>query len=154
MPVSSALKRLLRIRDLEQEQHRIALESALSELHALEAALESAEGRERRSRNEFVSAAIDAESAGTAIVRQAALVETEIAHEQGQSLVPRVHAVDAEVARRRTAYLNKRVEQRQAATLIEEAEAAGAQKEGRRNQQFLDDWFGARSGRAEDKVSE
>jgi hypothetical protein len=42
MAVSRALRRLLRIRDLEEEQRRVALESALVELHRLQHSLEAA----------------------------------------------------------------------------------------------------------------
>jgi hypothetical protein len=38
-------------------------------------------------------------------------------------------------------YLAKRVERRQAETLIEEAQAQNALDAGRRSQQALDDWF-------------
>ena len=39
MAVSRALRRLLRIRDLEEEQHRLFLESAMGQMQALESAL-------------------------------------------------------------------------------------------------------------------
>jgi hypothetical protein len=39
MAVSRALRRLLRIRELEEEQCRLALESTLGELNRLESAL-------------------------------------------------------------------------------------------------------------------
>ena len=52
MAVSRALRRLLRIRELEDEQCRLALESTLGELNRLECALtataEPEAGRERR----------------------------------------------------------------------------------------------------------
>jgi hypothetical protein len=50
MAVSRVLRRLLRIRDLEEEQHRLALESALGVLHRLEGAMEAAGERERQGR--------------------------------------------------------------------------------------------------------
>ncbi len=50
MAVSRALRRLLRIRELEEEQSRLALESALGELNRLEASLAAAVERERRGR--------------------------------------------------------------------------------------------------------
>jgi hypothetical protein len=39
MAVSRALRRLLRIRDLEEEQSRLALESAIGDLNRLESTL-------------------------------------------------------------------------------------------------------------------
>ena len=51
MAASRALRRLLRIRELQEEQSRLALESALGELHRLEHALASTFVRERRGRS-------------------------------------------------------------------------------------------------------
>ena len=51
MAVSLALRRLLRIRNLQEEQSRLALESALGELHRLEHALTAAIERGRRGRS-------------------------------------------------------------------------------------------------------
>jgi len=48
MAVSRALRRLLRIRELEEEQNRLALESALGELNRLEYALEATIERGRQ----------------------------------------------------------------------------------------------------------
>jgi flagellar biosynthesis chaperone FliJ len=41
----------------------------------------------------------------------------------------------------RAAFLEKRVERRQAETLVEEAEARDAIESGRRTQQSLDNWY-------------
>ncbi len=50
MAVSRALRRLLRIRELEEEQSRLALESALGELNRLKHALTATAERDRRGR--------------------------------------------------------------------------------------------------------
>src|SRR5260370_7630809 len=83
MAVSRAMRRLLRIRDLEEERHRVALESALGDLHILENALAQSHHRERRGR-EWVD-----ESARTGEVAhpQGGLVET-IAPRPPQHLPP------------------------------------------------------------------
>lgn len=141
MPVSAALRRLLHVRGLEEEQQRLALETALAGLHALGLALERNRARERRGRRRIASAADQADRIG-------ALVETQSATRHAAALVPRIAAVDREVARLREQYLSKRVERRQAETLIRETEAADALEGSRRAQQDLDDWFGARAGRA------
>jgi hypothetical protein len=73
MAVSKGLRRLLRIRDLEEEQKRIALEAAMGELHTLENALEAASARNRRGRG-----LVDASArSGELIDRQAGLVESQ-----------------------------------------------------------------------------
>jgi len=50
MAVSRALRRLLRIRILEEEQARLAMEAVLGELHTLEHALAATSQRDRRGR--------------------------------------------------------------------------------------------------------
>ncbi len=95
MPVSNALKRLLRIRDLEQEQHRLALESAMGELRALEAALERAGARERRGRGEVAASAQSRESAE----RHPALTEVEIGTHHANVLAPRIRRAGVEAER-------------------------------------------------------
>lgn len=141
MPVSAALRRLLHVRGLEEDQQRLALETTLAGLHALELALERARARERRGRQRIASAGDPAD-------RIAALVETQSAARHGAALVPRIAAAQREAAQIRAQYLLKRVGRRQAETLIRETEAADALKGSRRAQQDLDDWFGARAGRA------
>ena len=50
MAVSRALRRLLRIRELEEEQCRLALEAAIGELSRLEHAMAATAERDRRGR--------------------------------------------------------------------------------------------------------
>ncbi len=155
MPVSNALKRLLRIRDLEQEQHRRALESALSELRRLEDALERASVRERGGRSEFAAGVLDQnpqfdqdsdqESHAKPLALQSALVETAIGQNHAQALAPRISRATAQAALRQREFLLKRMERRQAETLIRETEATDAIEATRQGQKNADDWFLARS---------
>jgi flagellar biosynthesis chaperone FliJ len=144
MAVSRALRRLLRIRDLEEEQARLALESALGELHALEHALAAAFERDRMGRRLVDSSA----RTGELPDRAAGLEETRTAGRFSHALAPRIAEAEQQVFALREAYLAKRVERRQAGTLIEEAEARDALAAGRRSQQALDDWFRNRLDRA------
>ncbi|HTX74916.1 MAG TPA: hypothetical protein VMD29_01835 [Terracidiphilus sp.] len=141
MPVSPALRRLLRVRNLEEEQQRLALDAALADLHALEHVLESARARERRGRQRTGTATNLAD-------RVAALVETQSAARHAAALVLRIAAAQRQASDLRGQFLSKRVERRQAETLIREAEAADALAAGRHAQQDLDDWFGGRTARA------
>jgi hypothetical protein len=66
-------------------------------------------------------------------------------------LAPRIADAESEVAARRQEFLAKRVECRQAGTLIREAEARDSVISARRTQQGMDDWFlnhlqGAKNG--------
>ena len=136
MAVSRALRRLLRIRELEEEQGRLALESALGELHRLEHALVATIERKHRGRSLVLSTA----NTGQLTDRLAGLEETRSA----AALEPRIDGMGIEVAGRRKEFLLKRVERRQAGTLIAETEAQEAIEDGRRGQQSLDDWYSSR----------
>lgn len=136
MAVSRSMRRLLIIRDLVEEQSRLALESALGKRNQLNDALEDTAGRDRRGRR------IAAESAhnGELIDRLAGIEETRTAARFAAALAPRCAAAERDVELRREEYFARRVERRQAETLISEAEAEESAEAGRRAQQALDDW--------------
>jgi hypothetical protein len=145
MAVSRALRRLLRIRELEEEQNRLVLESASGELNRLESALAAAFERERQGRRLVESSA----RSNQPMDRVAGMEETRSAGHYVNALGPRIDAQQEEVAMRREEFLAKRVERRQAETLIEETEKQDAIEAGRRGQQSLDDWYSARQHRQE-----
>jgi len=140
MAVSRALRRLMRIRELEEEQCRMALESATGELGRMQHALSVGVERDRMGRR-----LVDV-SARTGELRDrlAGLEETRTAVRLVEILEPRIAAAEVEVARLWQEFLGKRLERRQAETLIREIEAADAVESGRRSQQALDDWFRSR----------
>jgi hypothetical protein len=140
MAVSRALRRLLRIRDLEEEQSRLALEASLGSLHTLQNALEATAERDRRGRYLVQAGALSGEIRD----RTAGLEETRAAERFAKVLGPRITDAEQDVVSLRQDYLERRVERRQAETLIEEAAARDALDAGRRSQQALDDWFGNR----------
>ena len=82
MPVSRALRRLLRIRELEEEQSRAALESVIGELSCLEKAVVVAAGRDRQGRRLVSSSA----QSGELPDRLAGLEESRTAIRQGKVL--------------------------------------------------------------------
>jgi hypothetical protein len=139
MGVSKALHRLLRVRAIGEEQHRMALESAVGELRNLERARVAADARERQGRDAVTKSARSGELAD----RQAALVEVTVAQGQARALAPRIAWSERQAIRLRQDYLEKRVERRQAETLIVEAAAEDAVELNRRAQQNLDDWYGS-----------
>jgi len=140
MAVSRALRRLLRIRNLEEEQSRLVLESALGELSRLEHALTATVERDRRGRR-LVD---DSARTGQLPDRLAGLEETRSAALHAVALGPRIETMEDDVTMLRLEFLAKRVERRQAETLIQETEAEEAAAAGRRGQQALDDWYGSR----------
>lgn len=140
MAVSRALRRLLQIREIEEEQSRLALDAAAGELHRLERLLAAARERERQGRRLVVLSA----RTGQLPDRLAGLEETRAAGRHGAALAPRIEAGEEQVTELREEFLLKRVGRRQAETLIRETEALQAIEAGRRSQQSLDDWY--RSG--------
>ncbi len=140
MAVSRALRRLLKIRDLEEEQHRLTLESAMGELRRLENALVATARRDKRGRALVGKSA----SSGELPDRLAGLVESRAAQLGAAVLTPRIAASKSQAVGLRDMYLQKRIERRQAETLIEETEAKDVLEAERRTQQGLDDWYRSR----------
>jgi hypothetical protein len=137
MPVSRALRRLLQVLEIEEEQSRLALESTLGELRRLEQAHSAAIERERQGRRLVVTSA----QTGMVLDRLAGLEETRTARRHTAALAPMIAETEQDVAELRQTYLGKRVERRQAEALIKETEAKDAIVAGRRSQRTLDDWF-------------
>ena len=137
MPVSPALRRLLRIVDIQEEQCRLALEAAVAELARLEHWLAASEDRARSGRRLVVAGVRSSELPD----RLAGLEETRSAVRWTEALLPQISEAEVEVAHLREDFLTKRVERRQAETLIEEAEARDALEASRHSQQSLDDWY-------------
>jgi hypothetical protein len=138
--VSRGLRRLLQLRELEEEQSRVALESALSEFHRLERAIEATTERSRRGRQLVQQSVHTGElpdriaglEEGRTAVRQALVLEAAIIESRQSADTLRVH------------YQAARIDRRQVETLVREAEAAEALDADRRSQQSLDDRYGSR----------
>jgi hypothetical protein len=143
MAPSRSLRRLLRIRDLEEEQSRLALESALGELNRLENALKATVELERRGRRLIEASA----RTGELPDRLAGLEEAHTADRLFAVLGPRIEAKEEEIMARRAEFFSKRIERRQAETLIKESEAQEAIEAERRGQQAIDNWYGSRQYR-------
>jgi hypothetical protein len=137
MAVSRALRRLLRILTIEEDQCRLALESALGELRRFEHAL-SATTAQARSGRRLVTASA---RSGELPDRLAGIEETHSADRRAVVLALRIAEATSNADALRQAFLAKRVECRQAETLISEAVAKDAVVAARRTQQSLDDWY-------------
>lgn len=137
MAVSRAIRRLLRVLNLEEEQRQLALESAQAELGRLENALAAAHERGRNGRQMVVSGI----RSGELQDRLAGTEEARASEHCALMLKPRILHAMVELGECREAFLAKRVERRQAETLIQEDEARDAVEADRRGQQSLDDWY-------------
>jgi len=137
MAVAKSLLRLLDVLEIEEDQARMAFEAATAEHAQLERQLTQALQSESHGRR------LVASSAGTnnSTDRLAGLAQSRLAARDAVELQPRIERAAALVAENRELYLTKRVERRQAETLIEEAKAAEQIEAGRRGQQVLDDWY-------------
>lgn len=149
MPVSRSLRRLLRIRDLQEHKSRMELDSALGELNVLERALAAAALRDNGGRR-FLDAGA---RSGDLADRLAGLEESRAAGRHSASLGPKIADALEEVAEFRREFLVRRIERRQAETLIEEEQVRDAIDLARRSQQALDDWHGARRHRKADAAT-
>lgn len=143
MAVSRAMHRLLRVREMEEELSRAALEKAMGELRRLEAVRKQAVERGRRGRLLVVV------SAGTGEIadRIAGLEEICTAQRHVAALTPRIADAELVVSARRGEFLAKRMARRQVETLIRKAETNEAAEFGRREQREADHWFLSRAGR-------
>jgi hypothetical protein len=116
------------------------LESAQDELRQLEQALLAAAERERQGRGLVQASA----RTGELPDRLAGLVESRAADRYTAALTPHIAQAELEVTTRLEEFIAKRVEHRQAETLIEETEARDAIDANRRSQQSLDEWYRSR----------
>jgi hypothetical protein len=137
MAIARAMRRLLQVLEIEEEQAKLALESALSVLRLLEQRRAAAVERNRSGRQLVKASA----QSGSLTDRWAGLEETQAGNRHAAFLMPRIAEAELVASVRQQEYLARRVERRQAETLIEEAEAREAVEAGRRNQRALDDWY-------------
>lgn len=137
MAIARAMRRLLQVLEIEEEQAKLALESALGEFRLLQLRWVAAMERNRSGRQLVKASA----QSGNFIDRWAGLEEARAGNRHAASLAPRIAEAELAANARRQEYLARRVERRQAETLIEEAEAREAAVAGRRDQRALDDWY-------------
>jgi flagellar biosynthesis chaperone FliJ len=144
MAVSRAMRRLLEVREIEEGLSRAALESAMGDLKRLETALKATREKERSGRRLVAASAETDELAD----RIAGLEEICAAQRHVTALSPRITETKLTVAARRREFLAKRIERRQAETLIRKIESGDAIEAGRRAQRGVDDWFLRRARRS------
>ncbi len=140
MPLSNSLRRLLRIRVLQEEQERLALEAALSEADRVRSALEFCAQRGKDGRLVLTSGA----QSGELTDRIAGLEEIKLADHAREALQVRVAEVERKAVILRENFIASRTLRRQTETLVEEREKRTEREEERRRQQDLDDWHGSR----------
>jgi hypothetical protein len=145
MAVSHAMRRLLRVLEMQEEQCLAQVEAALADLRQLESALIAADDQDRAGRRMILASA----ATGEIVNRLAGLEICRTALWRIGMLTLRIAEARQTVNVRRRELLNKRVERRQAETILEKIDAADALEANRKIQRELDDWFlrKARQGR-------
>jgi flagellar export protein FliJ len=140
MAVRRVLARLLRLRELEEEQRRLELEAAVGERNQMAQEMSRAEERQARGRKSFVAGLGEPDSAG----RFGGVMEMEHARRLQQLIEPRLVAAEDAMLRRREVFLTSRTGRRQVEILVERQEETERESAMRRAQQMLDDWYGRR----------
>jgi len=140
VPVSPVMRRLLRIRELQEDESRSRLENALQELRRLESSLAVASEQEKRGRRLIA----DSARSSDLLERLAGLEQERSAIHAKAFLVEKIATSELHAAARRAEYLATRIELRQVRTLIEKLLLADRRDEARRNQNNLDEWFRSR----------
>jgi flagellar biosynthesis chaperone FliJ len=142
------LQRLLRLRELQEEQSRVELEAAVSNRNRVVEELAAAMRRQAQGRTIFVAGICGQDAKG----RAAGMVEMEQYGKQRPAIEERLKVADAELARRREEFLAHRTARRQVETLVSAEQAALKEEMSRRAQQTLDDWYGRRTNRQPDRI--
>ena len=143
MLVKRTLSRLLRLRELEEEQSRLELELAVAERNRAQQEIALAAQRQVLGRRNFAAGIVEQNR----LARAAGLFETEEARRQRLHLHPQLEAADAEVARQQAEFLQRRIGRQQVETLVENERGRAEVEAGRRAQQMLDDWYGRRKAK-------
>jgi hypothetical protein len=141
MPASRSLRRLFRIRKLEEDQSRLTLDASLAELRRLQLAIRGAAQQGRRGREIMVRGL----RTGSLDERIAGLEEEASSERLSSALSIWIQELQSKIDALRDVYRGKSLERRQAETLVNEAEARSQIETARREQSGLDDWYGNRT---------
>jgi hypothetical protein len=139
--------RIVRIRQLAEDQGRRTMNLAIAELVELELALRTAKQREREGRSLVAASACSGDIAD----RVAGIEESRSASRKALSLAVRIRAAEETVAELRQDYLAKRTSRLQAESLAETERVREQAKKLRKDQQALDDWYLNRMHMGEDR---
>ena len=136
MKASQTLRRLLRIRALEAEQSRRALESAEAALRPLEMALAATQSSAHLGREWVVRSAQN----GDAYDRIAGVEQTRASESAAAWIAAEKAAAEDEAAARKVEFLADYRRRKQTESLLNAAETQGDKEAEKRSQEALDDW--------------
>lgn len=130
-------ERVLRIRQMEEDEGRRRLDLAIAELSQLELELRRAKQRESAGRSLVAASAASGEIAD----RIAGMEESRSASRSAVALASRIRTAEDSLALLRRDYLSRRTSRLQAEALAETERAREAAINLRHGQQALDDWY-------------
>ena len=133
---SSAIRRLLRIRALEEEQSRMVLEAAEAEVKKLESALASVRQGEYQGR-ELLTRSVHG---GEPPDRIAGVEQIRACEQAAAWIAGRTLQAEAEAGTQRSAFVEKRIQRRQAESLHDAAISQSMLRDEKRMQQAQDEW--------------
>ena len=139
-------ERVVRIRQMEEDESRRVLDLALAELAQLELGLRTSQQRERAGRGLVAASATSGEIAD----RIAGMEESRSASRRSAALRLRIRAAEDAVASLRQEFLSRRTSRLQAETLAATEKAREAEDSLRRGQRAVDDWYLGRMSRDND----
>jgi flagellar biosynthesis chaperone FliJ len=148
MAARRVLYRLLQVRQLEEQHLKTELEAQLAELRRLVEAQSSAVERERHGRVLVQESILT----GALHDRLAGLEEVRSAKRLYNALSPMIETARREVGELRAQYTTKRIQRRQAETLIEAAKAEHELEASRRDQKALDEGHRSLRQRSEEAL--
>lgn len=137
------LERILRIRELQEEQKRRQLNGALAKLEALHKTREVAVEMNIRGQT-LVRASV---SSGEITDRQAGIIEAELACRRTRVLAAHILSAQEHTIELRQEFMTTRLERQQVETLVDLQEVREDIESSRSSQKRIDDWFGARAHR-------
>lgn len=137
MSTPHSLHRLHELRQAEEEQRKALLQAALGELHGLKSAMKSAFGRLMQGRSLLKQSLLSGDMAA----RLSANEEIAGSRRLVNAFSSRIHGAGAVVEKLRDDLLAKRLERRQAGTLLASIIEQQELQERRRAQVALDDWY-------------
>ena len=138
MPKKDTLNRLLRLRELKEDQSRMALESAAAVRDQMQGQLQQTLCDQAQGRLDFIAGVMAADLP----VRIAGLLELESATARQNVVRPRLDAAERVMREKREEFLMHRTERLQLDSVVDQAKQLQQAATARRAQQMLDDWYG------------
>jgi len=140
MTISPVIARLLHIRELQEEQCRLELESALRAVQTLQAARGDAADRARRGRELIRASGWSNEP----VERLSGIVEEGIAVRLQGLLEADIAQAEQRAGMRRETYVAARIGRSQIGTLVKRVADGEARRQAAMHQFDLDEWFRSR----------